>query len=135
MKKFLAVALILALAIPVYAGAAVVTPMADSFFQSYSVTLSDTSTGIHIVFRVNAVETSDTLGAPSYDVQRYSGGTWSTVASGLSGSTGSDTASYTFSKNYTCASGYSYRVKARFYCKKYNGTSSTVTVTSSSIAI
>jgi hypothetical protein len=131
-RRFLAVALLLAVALstPAYAGI-----LADNFFQSYSISMSHVGTTIHISFNVTAVETSDVLGVLSYDVQRLVNGTWTTVGSALTGSVGSDTASYSFSKNYSAVAGYSYRVKAKYYCKKYNGTSETVTVTSSSISV
>ena len=114
----------------------VVTPMSSSFFSSYGISMSNPSgSTIHISFRVSAVQTMDTLGAPSYDVQRLVNGTWTTVGNDLAGSTGSDTASYSFSKNYSAVAGYSYRVKATFYAKKYDGSSATSTVTSSSISV
>ena len=140
MKKMLAAMLIMAIAIftPVcsMADSSVITPNASGFFSSYGISLTNPSgSTIHIVFRVSAVETMDTLGAPTYDVQRLVSGTWTTVADNLSGSTSSDTASYSFSKNYSAVSGYSYRVKGNFYAKKYDGTTSTVTVTSGSISV
>lgn len=140
MKKILAVMLLMAIMIctPVCSNAEddpIMMPMADTFFQSYSISMSKSGTTIHIAFRVAAVETMAVLGAPTYDVQRLVNGTWTTVGDDLTGSVGTDTASYSFSKNYTAVAGYSYRVKAKFYAKKYNGTSKSVTVTSSSISV
>ncbi len=143
MKKMLAAVLMIALAVIVPTCSVaeeidgpIMTPYADSFFSSYGISMSNPSgSTIHIVFRVSAIETMDILGATSYDVQRLVGGTWTTVASSLSGSLGSDKASYSFSKNYSATSGYSYRIKARFYAKKYDGSSRTNTVTSSSIRV
>lgn len=140
MKKMLAAMLIMAIAIftPVcsMADSSVIIPNASSFFSSYGISMSNPSgSTIHIVFRVSAVETMDTLGVPSYDVQRLVNGSWTTVADDLSGSTGSDIASYSFSKNYSATSGYSYRVKGSFYAKKYDGTTALTTVTSSSISV
>lgn len=141
MKKILAVILIVAIGVfaPVWSMAEdisiIYTPMASGFFQSYSISLTKSGTTVHISFRVTAVETMYQLGVQSYDVQRLVSGTWTTVANDLSGSTGWDRASYSFSKNYTAVTGYSYRVVAKFYAQKYDGSSATSTTSSSSISV
>jgi hypothetical protein len=77
----------------------------------------------------------DLLGVPNYDVQRLVNGTWTTVANDLTGSIGTDKGSYSFSKNYTAVAGYSYRVKAKHYAQKYDGSEDSVTSTSGSISV
>lgn len=141
MKKMLAIMLIVAIAVfsPVCSMAEDIfnyyTTTAGGFFASYNISLTKAGTTIHIAFRTTAVETMDQLGVLSYDVQRLVSGTWTTVADDVTGSIGSDTAFYSFSRNYSAASGYSYRVKAKYYAKKYDGTSTSVTMTSSSISV
>ena len=141
MKKMLAALMVMAVAIfvPVCTMAddidIIYAPTASGFFSSYSASLSKTGTTIHISFRTVGVETMDQIGVLTYDVQRLVGGTWTTVASGLAGSIGTDRSSHSFSKNYSAAAGYSYRVKAKHYALKYNGTSATATATSGSISV
>lgn len=114
----------------------IIMPFASSYFSSYGISLGNPSGSTnHITMRVSAVETMAQLGGLTYDVQRRVNGTWTTVADDLTGSIGSNTASYTFAKNYAAVSGYAYRVKVKFYAKKYDGTSSSTTVTSSSISV
>ncbi len=143
MKAYRVVVAVLVLAlmcaVPVHAEGLddpIITPFASSFFASYGISLGNPSgSTIHITMRVSAVETMAQLGGLTYDVQRRVNGTWITVADDLTGSIGTNTASYTFAKNYTAVSGYAYRVKVKFYAKKYDGTSSSSTVTSSSISV
>lgn len=115
------------------------TPRSDAFFNSYSISLSPPSSNtIHISFNVTAKQTSDILGCTTYYVQRYNvdDKKWETVTDPeISGSLGSDTASHAFSRNYTCVRGYKYRVRARYYCKKYDGTDNSVIYTSGSITM
>ena len=125
MKKILAIMLIMAIAIiiPVCTTAeeditTIITPFASGFFSSYGISMTKSGTTVHIAFRTTAVETMAKLGVLTYDVQRLVSGSWTTVANDVTGSTGSDTASYSFSKNYSATAGYSYRVVGKFYAKK-----------------
>lgn len=107
----------------------------DPFFHSYTITLSeDPGDAIHMTFSVDAKQTSDILGVNYYRVYRKIDGEW-VYQNTYSGSLKSDTAGYTFSKRYYGVNGGTYRVKATFYCKKYDGSSRSVTMTSSSIRI
>lgn len=112
-----------------------IVPYADDFFQSYSLGLGKTSsTSFRASFHVTAKKTADILGCTTYFVQVKINGAWQTVdPEGYDGSLGSDVASYSFSKNIKCTAGYQYRVRAKFYCKKYDGSTKSVTYTSASI--
>lgn len=108
----------------------------DDFFNSYSITLGKlNSTAFRISFRVTARETADRLGCTTYDVQKKVDGVWVVDGNDINGSTGSDTASHSFADSYACEAGYKYRVKAKYYCKKYDGIQKTVTYTSGTITM
>ncbi len=112
-------------------------PYSDSHFHSYGIALSTTPRGyLHIVFSVKAKETSAIVGVPIYDIQQQIDGSWVTIADDLDGYMNSDSVSCTFSKNYTGAvSGCRYRVYAKLYIKKYDGSVRTIDFWSQSYTI
>lgn len=108
----------------------------DAFFNSYSITLGKlSSTAFRISFNVTARETAAVLGCTTYDVQKKVDGVWVVDGNDIDGSTGLNTASHSFADSYACEAGYKYRVKAKYYCRKNDGSSKTVTYTSGTISM
>lgn len=107
---------------------AAVNPPAETFssnyFISYGAVLSDAGGHrLRVTFSTTGMGICDELGVANYSVDKLvtlddgSQG-WMVVASGLSGSTGHNVGSYTFSILFQGVAGETYRVRATFYCQK-----------------
>lgn len=108
---------------------------ASNYFSSYGVHLTRLSDGrIKIVFSATGTGGLCTqIGVATYQImEKDSSGDWDEYSDLLSGKTGSNVASYTFSKYFTPRSGKQYRVKCTFICTK-NGGSETKAYTSGTI--
>lgn len=111
------------------------TIMSDPIIQSVGISLSKSGTKITATFSLTAKETASIIGAPSYDVQQYVDGAWTTVADSLTGEQTTNRVTYSFSKTYTGVAGGKYRFKAKFYCKLPDGSSQSATYTSTSVTL
>lgn len=137
MKRFIAILLALTLLLcstVAFATADDQEPTRQSdYFASYGTSLSAIGGGkIKVTFTCSAVGTATTLGVVNYVVQRKdSSGNWVDVSGWLTGKTGSNVHSYTFSKTINGTAGKTYRVICIFICTK-NGTSETKSYTSGS---
>ena len=137
MKRFIAI--LLALTLLLCSTVALATaddqePTRQSdYFASYGTSLSAIGGGkIKVTFTCSAVGTATTLGVVNYEVQRKdSSGNWMDVSGWLTGKTGSNVHSYTFSKTINGTAGQTYRVKCTFICVK-NGGAETKSYTSGS---
>jgi hypothetical protein len=105
----------------------------SDYFVSYGMSLSAIGGGkIRATFTCTAVDYATTLGVANYVVQRKnSSGNWEDATGWLSGKTGSNVHTYSFSKTINGTAGTTYRVKCTFICTK-NGTSETKSYTSGS---
>lgn len=103
----------------------------SDYFVSYGMSLSAIGGGkIRATFTCTAVDYATTLGVANYVVQRKnSSGEWVDVTGWLTGKTGSNVHTYSFSKTINGIAGQTYRVKCTFICTK-NGTSETKSYTS-----
>ena len=137
MKRFLAFLLALTLLLCATVGFATADDKGltrqSNYFASYGTSLSAIGGGkIKVTFSCSAVGTAETLGVVNYIVQRRdSSGNWYNATGWLSGKTGSNVHSYTFSKTINGTAGKTYRVMCTFICTK-NGTSETKSYTSGS---
>jgi hypothetical protein len=137
MKRF--IALLLAMILLVCSTAAFATadneeqPRQSNFFASYGTSLSAIGGGkIRVTFTCTAVDYATTLGVVNYEVQRKdSSGNWEDVSGWLTGQTGSNVHTYSFSRTINGTAGQTYRVKCIFICTK-NGTSEHKSYTSGS---
>ena len=137
MKRF--IALLLALMLLLCSTVAFATenneemPRQSNYFISYGTTLSAIGGGkISVTFSCTAVGYATTLGVATYVVQRKdSSGNWEDASGWLTGKTGSNVHTYSFSKTINGTAGQTYRVKCTFICTK-NGTSETKSYTSGS---
>ena len=95
----------------------------SDYFVSYGTSLSAIGGGkIRVTFTCTAVDYATTLGVVNYEVQRKnSSGEWVDVTGWLSGKTGSNVHSYTFSKTINGTAGQTYRVMCTFICVKNGG--------------
>lgn len=105
----------------------------SDYFVSYGMSLSAIGGGkIRATFTCTAVDYATTLGVATYVVQRKdSSGNWEDVSDWLTGKTGSNVHTYSFSKTINGTAGQTYRVRCVFICTK-NGTSETKNYTSGS---
>ena len=137
MKRFIVIVLALTLLLcstVAFATADNEEPTRQSdYFASYGTSLSAIGGGkINVTFTCSAVGIADTLGVANYIVQRKdSTGHWEDVSGWLSGKTGTNVHSYTFSKTINGTAGQTYRVVCTFICTK-NGSSETKSYTSGS---
>lgn len=99
----------------------------SNYFASYGAVLSDAGGHrLRVTFSTTGMGICDELGVANYSVDKLvtledgSQG-WMVVASGLSGSTGHNVGSYTFSILFQGVAGETYRVRATFYCAKNGG--------------
>lgn len=137
MKRFLAI--LLALTLLLCSTVAFATadndeqPRQSNYFVSYGTSLTAIGSGKIVVnFSCTAVGTATTLGVATYVVQRKnSSGNWEDATEWLTGKTGSNVHTYSFSKTINGTAGQTYRVKCVFICTK-NGTSETKNYTSGS---
>lgn len=108
-------------------------PRQSDYFASYGTSLTAIGSGkIRVSFSCTAVGTATTLGVANYIVQRKnSSGNWENATGWLSGKTGSNVHTYSFSKTINGTAGQTYRVMCTFICTK-NGTSETKSYTSGS---
>jgi hypothetical protein len=108
-------------------------PRQSDYFASYGTSLTAIGSGKIVVnFSCTAVGTATTLGVANYIVQRKdSSGNWYNATRWLSGKTGSNVHTYSFSKTINGTAGQTYRVMCTFICTK-NGTSETKSYTSGS---
>lgn len=127
MKRFMAILLALTLLLCSAVAFATVdnqepTRQSD-YFASYGTSLSAIGGGkIKVTFTCSAVGTATTLGVVNYIVQRRdSSGNWENATGWLSGKTGSNVHSYTFSKTINGTAGQTYRVMCTFICVKNGG--------------
>ena len=127
MKRFLAFLLALTLLLCATVGFATADdegPTRQSnFFASYGTSLSAIGGGkIKVTFSCSAVGTAETLGVANYLVQRKdSSGNWEDVSDWLTGKTGSNVHTYSFSKTINGTAGQTYRVRCIFICAKNGG--------------
>lgn len=127
MKRFIVIVLALTLLLcstVAFATADNEEPTRQSdYFASYGTSLSAIGGGkINVTFTCSAVGIADTLGVANYIVQRKdSTGHWVDVSGWLSGKTGTNVHSYTFSKTINGTAGQTYRVVCTFICSKNGG--------------
>ena len=127
MKRF--IALLLAMILLVCSTAAFATadneeqPRQSNFFASYGTSLSAIGGGkIRVTFTCTAVDYATTLGVVNYEVERKnSSGNWEDVSGWLTGQTGSNVHTYSFSKTINGTAGQTYRVRCTFICAKNGG--------------
>lgn len=95
----------------------------SNYFVSYGTSLSAIGGGkIKVTFSCSAVDYATTLGVVNYEVQRKnSSGNWEDVSGWLTGKTGSNVHTYSFSKTINGTAGQTYRVKCTFICAKDGG--------------
>jgi hypothetical protein len=127
MKRFMAILLALTLLLCSAVAFATVdnqepTRQSD-YFASYGTSLSAIGGGkIKVTFTCSAVGTATTLGVVNYLVQRKdSSGNWDDVSDWLTGKTGSNVHTYSFSKTINGTAGQTYRVRCIFVCAKNGG--------------
>lgn len=108
---------------------------ASTFFDAYSNFLTAGSGGIfYIDCYTEAVTTVAEVGVKTYDIYaKAPGGSWSLVDSYVTGITRTDLVSCSWSRTYQGVPNYQYYIVARHYCRKYDGTSATTTLTSNTI--
>jgi hypothetical protein len=127
MKRF--IALLLAMILLACSTAAFATadneeqPRQSNYFASYGTSLSAIGGGkIRVTFTCTAVDYATTLGVVNYEVERKdSSGNWEDVSGWLTGKTGSNVHTYSFSKTINGTAGQTYRVKCIFICAKNGG--------------
>ena len=127
MKRF--IAFLLALTLLLCSTAAFATTDNDEptrqsdYFASYGMSLSAIGGGkIRATFTCTAEGYATTLGVVNYEVQRKdSSGNWEDVSGWLTGKTGSNVHTYSFSKTINGTAGQTYRVKCTFICAKDGG--------------
>lgn len=104
--------------VPLAQAESAIQPRDSAFFSSYGTTMSRQGGGtIKIVFTANGMGICNTLGVATYEVERLNDeGHWEDCSGLLSGQTGSNVGSYTFSRYYYGVPGEVYRVKVTFYC-------------------
>ena len=108
-------------------------PRQSDYFASYGTSLTAIGSGKIVVnFSCTAVDYATTLGVVNYEVQRKnSSGNWEVVSGWLTGKTGSNVHTYSFSKTINGTAGQTYRVICTFICVK-NGGAETKSYTSGS---
>ena len=127
MKRFLAFLLALTLLLCATVGFATADDEGltrqSNYFASYGTSLSAIGGGkIKVTFSCSAVGTAETLGVANYLVQRKdSSGNWEDVSDWLTGKTGSNVHTYSFSKTINGTAGQTYRVRCIFICAKNGG--------------
>ena len=127
MKRFIAI--LLALTLLVCSTVAFATadndeqPRQSNYFASYGTSLTAIGSGkIRVSFSCTAVDYATTLGVATYVVQRKnSSGEWVDASGLLSGKTGSNVHTYSFSKTIYGNVGTTYRVRCTFVCTKNGG--------------
>lgn len=112
-----------------------ITSRASDYFSSYGAHLAYQSDGrIKIVFSASGTQICTQIGVASYQIQeKGSDGSWDDFGGLLSGRTGSNVQSYTFSKYFTPNEGKKYRVTCTFTCTIDGMGSETKTYTSGTI--
>jgi hypothetical protein len=96
----------------------------SDYFISYGVAIGDNGGHqLHIVFSTVGMGLCDEIGVATFSVEKLinveGGGTaWTNISGSCPGQTGHNTASYSYSLNFQCASGGTYRVRATFVCVK-----------------
>lgn len=137
MKRFIAILLVLTLILCSTVAFATADndeqPRQSNYFASYGTSLTAIGGGkIKVNFSCTAEGTATTLGVANYIVQRKnSSGNWENATGWLSGKTGSNVHTYSFTKTINGTAGQTYRVMCTFICTK-NGTSETKSYTSGS---
>lgn len=120
MKKCICILLVATLALlPILtASATAIAPMASHYFNTYGTTFVTGDDGV-ITFRlsVTAVQISKQLGVSTFEIQRSSGGSWSSVTSWLTGSVGNDVVTHSFAKKFYGTPGEKYRVHCFYVCE------------------
>lgn len=127
MKRFFA--LLLAMILLLCSSVAFATAEDDeptrqsNYFASYGMSLSAIGGGkIKATFTCTAEGYATTLGVATYVVQRKnSSGNWEDASGWLTGKTGSNVHTYSFSKTIYGNVGTTYRVKCIFVCAKDGG--------------
>lgn len=127
MKRFIAI--LLALMLLLCSTVAFATadndeqPRQSNYFATYGTSLTAIGSGkIRVSFSCTAVGTATTLGVANYIVQRKnSSGNWENATGWLSGKTGSNVHTYSFSKTINGTAGQTYRVMCVFVCAKDGG--------------
>ncbi len=139
MNRFFAMLLaviLLCTALPFSSSADGIVPFSSNYFNSYGTVMSADGNGVlSITFDVQGMGICTQLGVASYEVERKNeDGEWCNVSGLLNGETGSNVASYTFSRSFYGVPGETYRVQVTFLCIMNGGyecknfTSSGVTV-------
>ena len=96
----------------------------SNYFASYGVAISDNGGHqLHIVFSTVGMGLCDEIGVATFSVQKYveladGSHAWTDISGSCPGQTGHNTASYSYSLNFQCASGGTYRVRVTFMCTK-----------------
>lgn len=127
MKRFIAFSLALTLLLCSTVAFAIADddeqPRQSDYFASYGTTLSAIGGGkISVTFSCTAVGYATTLGVATYVVQRKdSSGNWEDASGWLTGKTGSNVHTYSFSKTIYGNVGTTYRVRCTFICAKNGG--------------
>lgn len=99
-------------------------PRQSDYFASYGTSLTAIGGGkIRVTFSCTAVDYATTLGVANYIVQRKnSSGEWVDATDWLTGKTGSNVHTYSFSKTINGTAGTTYRVRCIFTCTKNGST-------------
>lgn len=99
------------------------SPRQSDYFVSYGTSLSAIGGGkIKVSFVCSSVGIASELGVVNYIVQRKnSSGSWENASGWLSGQTGYNVSSYSFSKTINGNAGTTYRVICTFICVKNGG--------------
>ncbi|MBQ8554815.1 MAG: hypothetical protein IJ438_02970 [Clostridia bacterium] len=122
----------------IFAGALAegVMPRNSNYFSSYGASLTDEGGGtVMIMFTTTGTGLCSQLGVASYSVQRLDDdGNWEDVSGLLTGETGSNMITYSFSRYFYGVPGETYRVNVTFL-STLNGSTETKTYTSGQITV
>ena len=130
MKKHMSIIIVFALLLSIFAVPAhAAVPNADeptgsNYFTYYGASLSRQGGGtLLITFSTSGVGLCDVLGVATFRVECLdeSTGHWYSVTGDVSGETGTNVATYNFSRYFYGTSGYTYRVCVTFFCQKGSG--------------
>ena len=111
-----------------------ISPLDSDYFTRYGTSLASAGNGnVEITFSCSSVGVVSQLGVSTYTVQRLDTSGWTDVTGLLTGSTGNNVSSYSFSKLFHGVVGETYRVTCTFICTKSDGTSETKAHTSLSV--
>lgn len=130
MKKRISIIIVLAMLLSFFTAPAYAAvpntdePCASNYFTYYGAVLSRQGGGtLLITFSTSGVGLCDVLGVANFNVQCLdeSTGHWYDITGVMSGETGTNVATYNFSRYFYGTSGYTYRVCVTFFCQKGSG--------------